>query len=52
MGLGGFRGGPVIKNLLSNAGDMSSIPGGGTKIPHAAGCLSLHITSREARVPQ
>ena len=37
MGWGGFRGGPVIKNLLSNTGDMSSIPGGGTKIPHAAG---------------
>ena len=42
----------MIKNPLSNAGDMSSIPGGGTKIPHAAGYLSLHIASTEARVPQ
>ena len=32
-----FAGGPVVKNLPSNAGDSSSIPGQGTKIPHAAG---------------
>ena len=30
-----FPGGPVVKNLPSNAGDMGSIPGRGTKIPHA-----------------
>ena len=30
-------GGPVVKNLPSNARDMSLIPGRGTKIPHAAG---------------
>ena len=29
--------GPVVKNLPSNAGDAGSIPGRGTKIPHAAG---------------
>ena len=30
-----FPGGPVAKNLPSNAGDTSSIPGRGTKTPHA-----------------
>ena len=35
-----FPGGPVGKNLPSNAGDAGSIPGRGTKIPHAAGQLS------------
>ena len=29
-------GGPVVKNLPSNSGDSSSVPGRGTKIPHAA----------------
>ena len=33
-----FPGGPVVKNLLSNAGDMGSILGWGTKIPHAIQC--------------
>ena len=28
-----FPGGPVVKNSPSNAGDMGSIPGQGTKIP-------------------
>ena len=37
---GDFLGGPVVKNLPSNAGDVGSIPGGGTKIPHAMGQLS------------
>ena len=32
--------GPVVENLPSNAGDASSIPGQGAKIPHAAGQLS------------
>ena len=31
-----FPGGPVIKNLPSNARDAGSIPGQGTKIPHAS----------------
>ena len=35
-----FPGGPVVKNLPSNEGDTSSIPGQGTKIPHAAGQLN------------
>ena len=30
-----------------NAGDMGSIPGPGTKIPHAVGQLSPHATTRE-----
>ena len=30
-----FSGGPVVKNLPSNAGDMGSIPGRGTKSPRA-----------------
>ena len=33
-----FPGGRVIKNLPSNAGDVSLIPGFGTKIPHAPRC--------------
>ena len=30
----------MVENSLSNAGDTSSIPGQGTKIPHAAEQLS------------
>ena len=30
-----FPGGPVIKNLPSNVGDVHSIPGQGTKITRA-----------------
>jgi len=47
-----FRGGPVVKNLPSNFGDMGLIPSQGAKIPHAAGQLCLHTTTREAHVPQ
>ena len=28
----------MVKTLPSNAGGVGSIPGRGTKIPHAAGC--------------
>ena len=35
-----FLGGPVVKNLPSNARDTGSIPGLGTEIPHAVGQLS------------
>ena len=42
-----FPGGPVVKNPLSNAGDLGSIPGQGTKIPHAVGQLSLHTTTTD-----
>ena len=38
-------GGPVVRNPPSNAGDTGSIPGGGTKIPHASGQLIPHATT-------
>ena len=52
-----FPGGPVVKNLPSSAGDAASIPGWGTKIPHATGQLSLRAATTEpthsgARAPQ
>ena len=39
LGTWDFPGGPVLKNLPSNAGDAGSIPGWGTKSPHAVGQL-------------
>ena len=42
-----FPGGPVVKNLASNAGDAGLIPGQGTKIPHASAQLSRNATTRE-----
>ena len=42
-----FPGGPVVKNPPCNAGDVGSIPGRRTKIPHAAGQLSLRATTTE-----
>ena len=50
----------MVKNSPSNAGDVGSIPGRGTKIPHAAGQQSLraattesaHHNYREARMLQ
>ena len=36
-----FPGGPVVKNLPSNAGHESSLPGRGAKIPPVVGQLSL-----------
>ena len=42
-----FPGGPVTKSLPSNVGNAGSIPGQGTKIPHAAGQLSLRATTIE-----
>ena len=43
----GLPGGPVVKNPPCNAGDSGSIPGGGTKIPHAAEQLSPWATPRK-----
>ena len=37
-----FPGGPVVKNPPSNARDAGSIPGQGTKTPHAAGLALLY----------
>ena len=41
-----FPSGPV-ENPPSNAGDTGSIPGQGTKIPHAAGQLSPRVATTE-----
>ena len=43
-----FPGGTVVKNLSCNAGDTCSIPGKVSKIPHAAGQLSLRIITGES----
>ena len=43
-----FPGGPVVKNLPSNAGDAGLIPGRGSKIPHITEQLNLCVTSRES----
>ena len=40
-------GGPMVKNLPSNAGDTDSITGLVTVIPYAAGQLSLRTAMRE-----
>ena len=48
----GFPGGPVVKNPSSSAGDMGSIPGRATKIPHAAGQLSPCTTTTEPTLPE
>ena len=42
---GDFPGGPVVKNLPSNAGDVVSIPGQRTEVPYATGQLSLHAAT-------
>ena len=46
-----FPGGPVVKNLPSNAGDAGSIPGRGTRIPHAAEQLSLCAARKDPACP-
>ena len=47
----GFLGGPAVKNLPPNTGDMVSIPGGG-KIPHARVQLSSSVPTTEAWAPR
>ena len=42
-----FPGGPVVKTSPSNAGDVGSIPGQGTKSAHTMGQLSLCATTTE-----
>ena len=44
---GDFPGGPAVKNPPSSAGDAGSIPGWGTKTPHAAGQLSPRAATTE-----
>ena len=45
----GFPGGPVIKKLPANSEDTGSIPGLGTKAPHAMGQLSLHVATTKPK---
>ena len=45
--LGDFPGGPVVKNPPASVRDEGSIPGQGTKIPHAMGQLSLHAEAKK-----
>ena len=47
-----FPGGPVVKNLPYNAGDTGSIPGQGTKIPHAVGQLNPCATTTKPKCPE
>ena len=49
-----FPGGPVVKNLPCNAGDVGSIPGQGTEIPYATEQLSLygHIFTSLGYIPR
>ena len=47
-----FPGSPVVKNPPSSEGDVGSIPGWGTKIPHAAGQLSPTCHNNWACAPQ
>ena len=42
-----FPGGPVVRNLPSNAKDTGLTPGQGPKVPDAAGQLSPHATTTE-----
>ena len=37
----------MVKDLPANSGDVGSIPGQGTEIPHAAGQLSTRAATRE-----
>ena len=37
----------MIGSLPSNTGDTGLVPSQGTKMPHAAGQLGLHTTTRE-----
>ena len=36
----------MVKNLPTNAGDVGSIPGSGTKIPHSMGNLCTAIKTQ------
>ena len=38
--------GPVVNNLLSNAGNAGSSPGWGVETPHSVGQLSPRATAR------
>ena len=42
----------MVSNPPSKAGEAGSIPGGGTKIPHTIGQISLCDSSSESSAPQ
>ena len=42
-----FPGGPVIKTSPPNTEDVSSIPGQGTKIPHASQSKNQNIKKKQ-----
>ena len=41
----GFPGGPAVKNLPSNAVYVGSVPGWGTKVPHAVEQVSPRVAT-------
>ena len=43
-----FPGGPVVKNVPSNAGDAGLTPGQGSKIPHAERPRGLSATTERS----
>ena len=47
----GFPGGPVVKSLPCDAGDMASIPGQETEIPHPMEKLSRCTTTTQPPGP-
>ena len=47
----GFPGGPVVKSLPHNGGNVGSTPGRGTKIPHVKGQPSPRAATKDC-VPQ
>ena len=49
MTIWNFPDGLVVKNQPSNIGDVGSIPGQGTKIPHAVGQLRPHAWTKTWR---
>ena len=50
MALKDFPGGPVVKHLPCNEGDMGLNPDQGTKIPHVLEQLSPQATTRVCAV--
>ena len=42
-----FPGGPVVKTSLSNAGGAGSVPGGGTRVPHASWAKKRNIKQKQ-----
>ena len=50
--VGDFLGSPVVRNPPCKAGDMGSIPGQGTQIPHVAEELVCYCCSQRVHTPQ